>query len=389
MIAPPPLSMAQRFPLSALLCLAAATVSIGSMFGLSIEPFIINERAFWSQPWRIVLTILPHGSVMHLFFNLYWLWTLGAAIEHFFGPRLWIAIALMSAVGASSLEYAFSASPIGLSGVVYAFFTFLWVTSRRVPRMRGLVDTRTAWIFAAWFVICIILTRTGVMNIANIAHGAGAVVGGLIGLALTMTRTRGSIVAVATSCMVGASLLAAGSFQSVLNPSGVSERLLFQAHTLLLNQDYGKALPLLEEARQITPNDAAINIPLMYAAAGAGQFDRALEVLNEHISAGLAQGDARDLTVFAALAAAEQALVQRQPDLSRPFLRQASLLDPTDPEPWALLSTYFEYQGSVPSAILCIDRALELDPQRADLRDRRQQLEFLHLRAQSPRLPGP
>ncbi|MCX5692014.1 MAG: rhomboid family intramembrane serine protease, partial [Planctomycetota bacterium] len=206
MIAPAPLTVAPRYPFTAILCLAAATVSIGSMFGLSSDPFLLDDRAYWGQPWRILLTTLPHGSVMHLFFNLYWTWVLGVAIEHIFGPRLWMLVALPGAVLASSSQFAFSQTPIGLSGVVYALFTFLWVVSRRIPRLRPVIDRRTALIFAAWFFVCIALTAMNVLPIANIAHGGGALYGAMVGLALTSPPRRRNALGLACGVILGCSL---------------------------------------------------------------------------------------------------------------------------------------------------------------------------------------
>jgi hypothetical protein len=47
------------------------------------------------------------------------------------------------------------------------------------------VDPATSRAFAYWFVICIVLTVSGVLPVANVAHGVGALTGGLYGLART------------------------------------------------------------------------------------------------------------------------------------------------------------------------------------------------------------
>lgn len=367
MIAPAPLAFAPRYPLTATLCLAAATVSIGSMFGLSADPFLLDDRAFWNQPWRILLTTLPHGSVMHLFFNLYWTWVLGVAVEHLFGSRVWLLMVLPGAVLASCAEFTFSQTPIGLSGVVFALFTFLWVVSRRIPRLRPIIDRRTALIFAAWFFVCIALTAFDVLPIANLAHGGGALYGALAGLAMTSAPRRRTVLAMVTSTLLGLSVFAAGTLREAINPAGLARAKAMRAYELLEQGHTPEAMALLEKARALQPRDSMIELIYLDTAIRSGAMARALAVIDELFSYSRPVRPADDALYYITLEAADRCLQQRDFAMAREFTRRVAFIDPTSTDPWEVLAAVFEAQSLPAAAILCLDRAILMDAGRADL----------------------
>jgi tetratricopeptide (TPR) repeat protein len=64
------------------------------------------------------------------------------------------------------------------------------VLSRRDERFRDAIDKRTVQLFVVWFLICIGTTLANIMPVGNFAHAAGAILGILIGLALTLPEHR-------------------------------------------------------------------------------------------------------------------------------------------------------------------------------------------------------
>jgi hypothetical protein len=66
----------------------------------------------------------------------------------------------------------------------------LWVLSRRDERFRDSIDPRTVVVFVVWFSFCVATTLTHTFAVANVAHGAGAVLGILVGLAITLPSHR-------------------------------------------------------------------------------------------------------------------------------------------------------------------------------------------------------
>src|SRR5215472_12791374 len=64
-----------------------------------IERFAIGPTAFWSQPWRLLTSTLPHRDLFHIAFNVYWLWVFGTLIEEVLGHVWLLAIMVLLAVG--------------------------------------------------------------------------------------------------------------------------------------------------------------------------------------------------------------------------------------------------------------------------------------------------
>jgi hypothetical protein len=125
-----------------------------------------------------------------LAFNLYWLWVFGTIVEQVFGHLRTAALIALFALGSSSLEFAFGLGGVGLSGVGYGLFGLLWVLSRRDDRFRDAVDWRTVQLFVIWFFFCIVASAMHIFAVGNIAHGAGAGFGILVGVAIVLPRRR-------------------------------------------------------------------------------------------------------------------------------------------------------------------------------------------------------
>jgi len=98
----------------------------------------------------------------------------------------WVTALLLVylAAGSSAAEYAVEYGGIGLSGIGYGLFGFLWVASRLDQSFADSIDRQTSLILVGWFFLCIVLTGLGYWSIANVAHGAGAFLGALGSLAL-------------------------------------------------------------------------------------------------------------------------------------------------------------------------------------------------------------
>jgi membrane associated rhomboid family serine protease len=176
---PPSLSQLPRYPVSGGVCVLAIAVVIADTLKVDVSPLYMSYLAFWREPWRLISCVLPHANPIHLAGNLYWIWVLGTYIEDEFGSLRAATLMLVVGVGSSAAEYAFDVGGIGLSGVAYGLFGFLWVASRLAPRLRDAMDLRTVQLFIVWFFFCIFLTRTHVLLIGNVAHGVGLLFGAI------------------------------------------------------------------------------------------------------------------------------------------------------------------------------------------------------------------
>ncbi|MEQ1632676.1 MAG: rhomboid family intramembrane serine protease [Planctomycetota bacterium] len=154
--------------------------------GYDVAVLFTDVRAFHGEPWRLVTSALPHVGVLHILFNLFWLVVLGTRIERALGPLRTLAMYSLLAAGSEAAEYAILDGGVGLSGVCYGLFAFLWVAGRSDQRFAGAIDRTTMLLFVGWFFLCVILTVTRILPVGNVAH----LVGALLGAALAMTVVR-------------------------------------------------------------------------------------------------------------------------------------------------------------------------------------------------------
>lgn len=201
---PPPLKTAPAYPVTAGTAVLAIAVTVPAMLiGASIEPLTLNFL-FVKQPWRLVTAALPHGGVLHLAFNLYWLWTFGSVLEERWGSLRLLGVFVLLSAGSMAAEHAILDGGKGLSGIGYGLFGILLASSRLDPRRRDDMDGGTAQVFLVWGAICVVTTFMGIMNVANIAHGMGLLLGLLVGAAASAPDAPRR-----TAAAIGAPLLAA------------------------------------------------------------------------------------------------------------------------------------------------------------------------------------
>ncbi|MEI8259278.1 MAG: rhomboid family intramembrane serine protease, partial [Deltaproteobacteria bacterium] len=204
---PPPLRDAARYPVTTAVAIAATGISAKYLRGTRIDALILDVRAFETQPWRLLTAALPHVSVLHLLFNLLWLWWLGTIAEQRFGAIRYAGLLVLLAAGSGAADYALSSGGVGLSGVVYGLFALLAILQRSDASLHDAVDERVTLLFVGWFFFCILTTMTGWLAVANVAHGAGAVLGALVAFGAATRGVRRAASVVVVSMGVAAALV--------------------------------------------------------------------------------------------------------------------------------------------------------------------------------------
>jgi len=143
--------------------------------------------AIWSGAyWGLLTSAFVHGAFWHILFNMWWLKDFGALLEPTMGRIKYLLFILAAAIISSGAELAFNNDTgIGFSGVVYAMFGYALAARHVIPLYQQLVNKQTIVWLLGWLVLCIILTVTGVWNVANGSHIAGFLFGYCIGNAFT------------------------------------------------------------------------------------------------------------------------------------------------------------------------------------------------------------
>lgn len=155
---------------------------------------LLSSNAFEAiargQVWRLVTPALMHANIMHIAFNLYMTFQLGALVESRRGSWRFLLIVLATAALSNIGQYVDGRywgdiAPLvpkflGMSGVVYGIFGYAWMKSR--------FDS-SAGIFIApnlvfWLILWLFICMTGKVGpIANTAHVIGLLTGMAIGYA--------------------------------------------------------------------------------------------------------------------------------------------------------------------------------------------------------------
>lgn len=149
-----------------------------------IETFGIRD--FFNMLSPIVL----HGGVLHLVFNMLWLWELGRRIElRQSGWLLGLVIVLLALVS-NTVQYLYGGGNNfgGMSGVVYGLFAWIWMWQLFCPAA-GLRLPGSLILFM--LLSLVLMTWLGLSMIANEAHLGGFVGGVVFGaVAARLSRLR-------------------------------------------------------------------------------------------------------------------------------------------------------------------------------------------------------
>ncbi len=141
------------------------------------------------EVWRLFTPALMHAGVVHILFNMLMLRLLGTLIEVRRGTLRLAALILVSAAVSNYGQYEWMVRTghvvpfLGMSGVVYALFGYVWMKGLYQPEQRMAVHPNNVNIMIGWLVLCM----TGWLGpmvgpVANAAHVVGLVVGIVAGL---------------------------------------------------------------------------------------------------------------------------------------------------------------------------------------------------------------
>lgn len=357
---PPEISQWPRFVVTSGTIALAIGVTLAFWAHWDITPLMEDGNVRRWQLWRLVTSALPHVSVYHIVFNVYWTWVFGTLIEEVFGHWRTAALFMVLALGSGAADYALAEGGIGLSGVGYGLFGMLWVLSRRDPRFNGAVDANTTALFVAWFFICIVLDYTGAMPVANVAHGAGAVLGALIGFATAPNGRRAAAgvgVMILVVAAITGSTVARPWVNLAKNGSLGEARLGYDALQAERNDD---AARWYSDVTRMNPKGAGgwFNFAIALDRLGRAEvattaFGRAryLEPANAEYSKTYAERMAR------------RGLAEKKYEDAKRWSTELTQCAPNEPAAWFDLAISLDHLGDRANAIAAYDRVTLLAPQ--------------------------
>lgn len=148
------------------------------------ESFGVNDLLTMLTP------VLLHGGIVHLAFNMMWLWELGRRIELVQSTLTLLLAIVVIGLFSNTIQYLWGGGSNfgGMSGVIYGLFAYIWMWQLFDPR-QGL---RLPWSLILYMLAMLALfTWLDLDMIANAAHMGGFLTGMLHGAVLaTISRIR-------------------------------------------------------------------------------------------------------------------------------------------------------------------------------------------------------
>ena len=129
------------------------------------------------QPWRFVMAVFLHGSLLHIGFNMWVLMDIGPQIEELYGSARYFFIYVISGIGGYLLSSYFGHFSVGGSGALLGLIGVLLAitTGRRSAGMKMLRQQIIRWL------IYILIWGLLFPGIDNFAHLGGLITGFLLG----------------------------------------------------------------------------------------------------------------------------------------------------------------------------------------------------------------
>ena len=151
------------------------------LFGANYGPYTLT-----GQWWRLLTYMFMHGGILHIAFNMWCLWDLGALAESLYGPVTYGAIYIITgaAAGLASVAWNPGVLSVGASGAIFglagALIASFYLGEFSLPSIALRGTLRSLLIFAAFN----LFFGSMFAGVDNAAHVGGLVIGLVLGAAI-------------------------------------------------------------------------------------------------------------------------------------------------------------------------------------------------------------
>lgn len=182
--------------LAVFLAMALASGSVLDFPGRTIGAFGANFGPYTlsGQWWRLFTYMFLHGGLIHIAFNMWCLWDLGALSESLYGPWTFGAIYLVTGVagGVASVAWNPMAISVGASGAIFglagALAASFYLGEFSLPRT-AIQGTLRSLLF---FIIFNVAFSSMFPGVDNACHVGGLVSGSILGALIAKIAPRSS-----------------------------------------------------------------------------------------------------------------------------------------------------------------------------------------------------
>jgi rhomboid protease GluP len=324
-------------------------------WGANLGPYTLS-----GQWWRLVSYMFLHGGLMHIAFNMWCLWDLGALCESLYGRWTFGAIYLITGIagGLASVAWNPHVLSVGASGAIFglagALVASFYLGEFTMPRF-ALTGTLRSLVFFVGFSLFFGFVGGMFRGIDNACHIGGLVSGLILGALIARVAPDPNALGRRVGVLLLVGLVVAGSAMGVQSWRGFPMRFALGMPSLS-EKDPDQLISALQKKVQRSPDDAASHYALARAyfakrqlAQSETELKRVLELQPQNTRA------RRDLG--AAL------LAQERPKEAHSEFAKLLTQDPKNAEAHLWLGMALAAEQNPEAAIREYETALQLDPQ--------------------------
>lgn len=132
------------------------------------DNFALVSATVLIAPWTIITSIFLHGSVEHLFYNMFALGLFGSVLEKIIGGKKFLILFFVSGIISSVGSVLFYIASIGASGAIFGVLGSLGILRPKMTVFIGFIPMPMAVAVALWAIGDLI----GLFAPTEIAHAA-------------------------------------------------------------------------------------------------------------------------------------------------------------------------------------------------------------------------
>ncbi|MGD1080000.1 MAG: rhomboid family intramembrane serine protease [Candidatus Sulfotelmatobacter sp.] len=318
-------------------------------FGANFGPFTLS-----GQWWRLLTYMFLHGGLMHIAFNMWCLWDLGALCESLYGRWTYAAIYLITgiAAGLASVGWNPGVLSVGASGAIFglagALISSFYLGEFSLPSV-AIGGTLRSLLFFVGFNV---LFGSLVPGIDNACHAGGLVSGLIVGALIARVAPQHDQPLRRVGILLFTVLIVGGSGLGIHRWRGSG---IHFGSAIDAQKNVDRMIGELQKRVQQSPQDVSAHYTLAHAYFAKGQFPegeselkRVLELQPQNTKARLELG-AVDLR-------------QEQPKEAQEEFTKVVAQEPDNAPAHAALGVALAEQGNHEAALNEYKTALRLEP---------------------------
>jgi membrane associated rhomboid family serine protease/Flp pilus assembly protein TadD len=277
-----------------------------ALSGSTIMEFSPQETVRWGanygpltlsgEWWRLLTCVFVHGGIIHIAFNMWCLWNLGALAESLYGRWTYAAVYLICGVGSSLTSVAWhpGGASVGASGAIFGLAGALIAAFKlgefSVPRSALTGTLRSL----AMFVFYNLIFGAVIGTTDNAAHIGGLVTGLILGALIALIAPQQDQTPRRTAIFLVVALALAGGAMGLAHHHGFPLR-LGRATSFADNDHVGRSIASLQRIVKQRPDFVPAHFALAQAYFNQAQFSPAETELKRVLELQPQNADARSL----------------------------------------------------------------------------------------------